>query len=249
MLTHLHDPTLARFIQPDILVPNPGDPQSLKRYSYVRNNPVRFTDPSGHYYIEDKDPPLLNQLFDISDKQVLLPPSHPYNPTDQGILVSASTVESWGEEITCDVPSVIPDEGTRTYSLPVITGGAFFYGSIAPIQINVSSNGDVLLTGSVEGGGMTIGGASVAATVQQWDTENVYDLLGFYATVGGSGGEGVVAGSEYSTFDSNGAQYPGGQISGKQFGIGYGFGPPVEAHLGLGYTWPYAPKFNIYDLH
>ena len=50
-----YDPTLARFIQPDTLVPNPGDPQSLNRYSYVGNNPVRFRDPSGHGYCEDLD--------------------------------------------------------------------------------------------------------------------------------------------------------------------------------------------------
>jgi len=94
-----------------------------------------------------------------------------------------------------------------------------------------------------------LGGASATATVQQWNTENVDDLLGFYATVGGSGGEGIVAGGEYSTFDNNGAQQPGGQVTGKQLSIGYGIGPPVEVHFGLGYTWPYAPKFNIYDLY
>ncbi len=40
---------LGRFIQPDTLVPDPGDPQSLNRYSYAANNPVRYTDPSGHW--------------------------------------------------------------------------------------------------------------------------------------------------------------------------------------------------------
>ena len=29
-------------------MPNPGDPQSLNRYAYVRNNPLRYVDPSGH---------------------------------------------------------------------------------------------------------------------------------------------------------------------------------------------------------
>ena len=36
-------------MQPDSIVPNPGNPQDLNRYSYVRNNPVRYTDPTGHY--------------------------------------------------------------------------------------------------------------------------------------------------------------------------------------------------------
>jgi RHS repeat-associated protein len=43
-----YDPALARFIQPDTIVPNPIDPQSLNRYSYVRNNPVNRIDPTGH---------------------------------------------------------------------------------------------------------------------------------------------------------------------------------------------------------
>ena len=44
-----YDPNLGRFLQPDSIVPNPGDPQSLNRYSYVRNNPVSRVDPTGYY--------------------------------------------------------------------------------------------------------------------------------------------------------------------------------------------------------
>ena len=33
---------------PDSIVPRPGDPPSLNRYSYVRNNPLRLVDPSGN---------------------------------------------------------------------------------------------------------------------------------------------------------------------------------------------------------
>ena len=43
-----YDPQVGRFLQADTLVPAPGDPQSLNRYSYVGNRPVRFTDPTGH---------------------------------------------------------------------------------------------------------------------------------------------------------------------------------------------------------
>jgi len=68
-----YDPNLGRFISADSMVPGagsltiapndpvsagawaqrsggPADPQQLNRYSYVLNNPVRGTDPSGHCF-------------------------------------------------------------------------------------------------------------------------------------------------------------------------------------------------------
>ncbi|OGO23025.1 MAG: hypothetical protein A2144_11670 [Chloroflexi bacterium RBG_16_50_9] len=43
-----YDPQIGRFISPDTIVPSPANPQSLNRYSYVLNNPLKYTDPSGH---------------------------------------------------------------------------------------------------------------------------------------------------------------------------------------------------------
>jgi hypothetical protein len=43
-----YDPVLARWTSPDSIVPDPGNPQALNRYTYVYNNPLRYTDPSGH---------------------------------------------------------------------------------------------------------------------------------------------------------------------------------------------------------
>ncbi len=43
----VYDPVLGRFLSPDALVQAPYDSQSLNRYSYVRNNPLRFSDPTG----------------------------------------------------------------------------------------------------------------------------------------------------------------------------------------------------------
>jgi len=41
-------PEIGRFISADTIVPEPGNPQSFNRYSYGFNNPVKYTDPSGH---------------------------------------------------------------------------------------------------------------------------------------------------------------------------------------------------------
>jgi RHS repeat-associated protein len=41
-----YDPAAGRFIQPDTIIP--GGVQGLDRYGYVSNNPIRYTDPSGH---------------------------------------------------------------------------------------------------------------------------------------------------------------------------------------------------------
>ncbi len=41
-----YDPEIGRFVSPDPIVPAPGNPQSLNRYSYVYNNPLKYVDPS-----------------------------------------------------------------------------------------------------------------------------------------------------------------------------------------------------------
>ena len=47
-----YDPELGRFIQADTIIPDLSDPQSYNRYSYVRNNPLRYTDPTGHSWYD-----------------------------------------------------------------------------------------------------------------------------------------------------------------------------------------------------
>jgi RHS repeat-associated protein len=38
----------GRFTSPDSLLGTIGNPQTLNRYAYVANNPLKFTDPTGH---------------------------------------------------------------------------------------------------------------------------------------------------------------------------------------------------------
>jgi len=43
----VYEPSLGRFLSPDPLVSDPSNSQTFNRYSYVRNNPLSYTDPSG----------------------------------------------------------------------------------------------------------------------------------------------------------------------------------------------------------
>ncbi|HSY16873.1 MAG TPA: RHS repeat-associated core domain-containing protein, partial [Candidatus Acidoferrales bacterium] len=48
-----YDPILGRFTQPDDVIQDIFNPQSYNRYSYCVNNPLRYTDPTGHYGVSD----------------------------------------------------------------------------------------------------------------------------------------------------------------------------------------------------
>ena len=41
----------------------PGNPQALNRYSYVNNNPLKYSDPNGHWYVTNK-----GQAQDLLDR-------------------------------------------------------------------------------------------------------------------------------------------------------------------------------------
>ena len=48
----IYDPRLGRFLQADPVVQAPRNSQSLNRYSYVLNNPLSYTDPSGYFSLK-----------------------------------------------------------------------------------------------------------------------------------------------------------------------------------------------------
>jgi RHS repeat-associated protein len=46
----LYDPVVHRFLQPDNFIQDPSNTQNFNRYSYVLNNPLRYTDASGEFF-------------------------------------------------------------------------------------------------------------------------------------------------------------------------------------------------------
>ncbi len=63
-----YDPVLGRFITPDTIVQAPYDPQSLNRYAYCRNNPVKYVDPTGHsWWTKNVEEPIQEFIGQIND--------------------------------------------------------------------------------------------------------------------------------------------------------------------------------------
>lgn len=71
-------------------MPEPGNPQSFNRYSYTRNNPVNFTDPTGHRECgatEDCSDPL------ISSPPQRLSETAGNNPTCYSLWIDSDSVD------------------------------------------------------------------------------------------------------------------------------------------------------------
>ena len=83
----MYDPVLARFVSADSVVPGasamtmgpdkasngPADPQQLNRFSYVSNNPVKNTDPTGHWLESAIDiASIAYDVYDISQNGLTL---------------------------------------------------------------------------------------------------------------------------------------------------------------------------------
>jgi RHS repeat-associated protein len=80
-------PVLGRFISPDSIIPQPGNPITWDRYSYVYNNSINYNDPTGHFACGDGvEDPRCDQ-FD--------PPSIPNTVSPQPSSPPPSTGNNW----------------------------------------------------------------------------------------------------------------------------------------------------------
>jgi hypothetical protein len=67
-------PSVGRFASADTIVPDPTNPQSYNRYSYVLNNPLNLADPTGHCSqdIQFLDTQICTTIYDVDDANSLL---------------------------------------------------------------------------------------------------------------------------------------------------------------------------------
>jgi RHS repeat-associated protein len=135
-----YDPLLGRFITPDTVVPGAGNSQSYNRYSYVNNNPLSMTDPTGHGW-------------------------NPFKSISRAVRSVTRAVHRLGETIERNAPSVY--RAYARYQVASAYVAAGFYaggptGAIAGARAFYESNkvynaggntGDILTTGAASGVG------------------------------------------------------------------------------------------------
>ena len=108
-LARYNSSSMGRFMSPDPLGGKRVDPQTLNKYSYVRNNPLTFTDPTGLYTCADdqnKCQTVADKAFEAArqndlqskDKDVLRAANAYGDPTkDNGVNVGFADLSKSGE--------------------------------------------------------------------------------------------------------------------------------------------------------
>jgi RHS repeat-associated protein len=96
-----YDPALGRVIQADTIVPQPEDPQSLNRYAYVYNNPLKYTDPTGHYTFEgDPSDPCMYSTGQVRSEHYWTHPEAPVpDPVTWGEVASVVFAPLWASTL------------------------------------------------------------------------------------------------------------------------------------------------------
>lgn len=112
-----YDPSMGRFINEDTYEGDITNPLSLNLYTYVSNNPLRYTDPSGHWQEGDaglslEDQKRIRKITDSYNNAIKYGMSSTdaynlYHPLADAIrnMAGYATVKNWmGEEITLSSP-------------------------------------------------------------------------------------------------------------------------------------------------
>ncbi len=96
-----YSPYLNQFTQPDTIVPDPYNPQDWNRYAYARNNPVKYTDPTGHMQEDftNENMTCKNKEMCTSNGEIYMRSARPHASTrpirsQQGIIYTSITVLS-----------------------------------------------------------------------------------------------------------------------------------------------------------
>ena len=121
----IYDPVLGRFISPDPAIQDVTNLQNLNRYTYVLNNPLSFTDPSGYFF---------KKLFKKAKRFV----------KQYGVMIAAIAVGI----ITAGTALYIAGFALATLEGAILSAAAYGFGStVTSTLLTGGSVGDALKSG------------------------------------------------------------------------------------------------------
>jgi RHS repeat-associated protein len=268
-----YDSTIGRFIQADTIVPQPGNPQALNRYSYVGNRPTVYVDPTGHAHVcgTDADGGGCGE-WSVYTHSIVENPLVVVDPEllEQAQAVSAATKAEMQagidrasaearriakravkEQIRHEIKKSLPPSGAVSIGACGVLGVAK-YGTACGVLVAADSKGNInVFGGGLGGGAVMIFTVGIAGNVT-WlpGATDVSQLGGVAVNVGISVGEGIVGGADWVISPQIGGEY----LHGISINLGFGAKDamaviPGEFHVGATRTWLSPIRFNIYKLY
>jgi len=156
-----YDPALGKFLTPDNITPG-ADSQSFNRYTYVKNNPLKYSDPTGHYSkqapLEEHDEPMSDEeaqaaVAAATATQTSATPRIQVPTTGTRITTSAAantnivvttsaSATNTGETTTTAFPGIVPTPTTTGFPAVTTVCLPFCVNTLTPgaFNPNISNN-------------------------------------------------------------------------------------------------------------
>jgi hypothetical protein len=177
----LYDAKLHRFLQPDNYVQDPSNTQNYNRYSYVLNNPLKYTDPSGESWWSNNWKTVVTVVAAVATAVVIVASMGTATP-----LVAAAWAGAGAGFVGGSLGTALGGGSFGESMLSGFTGaatGAIF--GVAGAYVSTAIGAVGIIPGMLSGAATstTIGGLANIMAGKDWDNN-----IGFNAAIGATGG-------------------------------------------------------------